>query len=46
MEVIINGSYTGVDLPREKMEMGLTYGIGRPTAVKILNTVGIDIPRV
>ncbi|HHT83932.1 MAG: 30S ribosomal protein S13 [Christensenellales bacterium] len=36
----------GVDLPREKrVEIGLTYiyGIGRPTAVKILNTVGIDL---
>ena len=34
----------GVDLPREKrLEIGLTYiyGIGRPTANKILNETGI-----
>ena len=35
----------GVDLPREKrVEIGLTYiyGIGRPTADKILAETGID----
>lgn len=35
----------GVDLPREKrVEIGLTYiyGIGRPTANKILKTTGIS----
>ncbi|HIU83518.1 MAG TPA: 30S ribosomal protein S13 [Candidatus Faecicola pullistercoris] len=35
----------GVDLPREKrVEIGLTYiyGIGRPTANKILETTGIS----
>lgn len=35
----------GVDLPREKrVEIGLTYiyGIGRPTANKILEETGID----
>ena len=35
----------GVDLPREKrLEIGLTYiyGIGRPTANKILNEAGIS----
>ena len=35
----------GVDLPREKrVEIGLTYiyGIGRPTAAKILEETGID----
>ena len=35
----------GVDLPREKrVEIGLTYifGIGRPTANKILSETGID----
>ena len=35
----------GVDLPREKrVEIGLTYiyGIGRPTATKILEETGIN----
>ena len=35
----------GMDLPREKrVEIGLTYiyGIGRPTAAKILEETGID----
>ena len=34
----------GVDLPREKRVIGLTYiyGIGRPTANKILAETGID----
>ncbi len=35
----------GVDLPREKrVEIGITYiyGIGRPTATKILNATGIN----
>ncbi|MBO5851475.1 MAG: 30S ribosomal protein S13 [Clostridia bacterium] len=35
----------GVDLPREKrVEIGITYiyGIGRPTAVKILKATGIN----
>lgn len=35
----------GVDLPREKrVEIGITYiyGIGRPTAVKILKETGIN----
>ena len=35
----------GVDLPREKrIEIGLTYiyGIGRPTASKILKETGVD----
>jgi small subunit ribosomal protein S13 len=35
----------GVDLPRDKrVEIGLTYihGIGRPTANKVVATVGID----
>lgn len=35
----------GVDLPREKrLEIGLTYiyGIGRPTATKILQETGIS----
>ena len=35
----------GVDLPREKrVEIGITYiyGIGRPTATKILNTTGVN----
>jgi small subunit ribosomal protein S13 len=35
----------GVDLPRDKkVEVGLTYifGIGRPTARKILNTTGVS----
>ena len=35
----------GVDLPREKkVEVGLTYifGIGRPTARKILDTTGVS----
>jgi len=35
----------GVDLPRDKrVEIGLTYiyGIGRPTAAKILEEAGID----
>ena len=34
----------GVDLPREKrVEIGITYiyGIGRPTATKILNATGV-----
>jgi len=36
----------GVDLPREKrIEIGLTYifGIGKTTAVKILESTGIDL---
>jgi len=36
---------SGVDLPRDKrVEIGLTYifGIGRPSAKKILQTTGID----
>ena len=36
---------SGVDIPREKrVEISLTYifGIGRPTAQKILDTAGID----
>ena len=36
---------SGVDLPREKrVEIGLTYiyGIGRPTATKILAATGVD----
>lgn len=36
----------GVDLPREKrVEVGLTYvyGIGRVSAVRILNEAGIDV---
>jgi small subunit ribosomal protein S13 len=36
----------GVDLPREKrIEIGLTYvyGIGHPSAVRILNEAGIDL---
>jgi len=36
---------SGVDLPRDKrIEIGLTYlfGIGRPSARKILQTTGID----
>jgi len=36
---------SGVDLPRDKrIEVGLTYlfGIGRPSARKILQTTGID----
>lgn len=45
-----NGGYkmariAGVDLPREKrLEIGLTYiyGIGRPTATKILQETGIS----
>ena len=35
----------GIDLPREKrIEIGLTYifGIGRPTAVKILDETGVS----
>ncbi|MBR2384985.1 MAG: 30S ribosomal protein S13 [Clostridia bacterium] len=35
----------GVDLPREKrIEIGITYiyGIGRPTATKILNATGVN----
>jgi small subunit ribosomal protein S13 len=35
----------GVDLPRDKrVEIGLTYihGIGRPTAKKVVDTIGID----
>ena len=35
----------GVDLPRDKrVEIGLTYiyGIGRPTAMEILNKAGIN----
>ncbi len=35
----------GVDLPRDKrVEVGLTYihGIGRPTANKVVNTIGIN----
>lgn len=35
----------GIDLPREKrIEIGLTYifGIGRPTAVKILTSTGVS----
>ena len=35
----------GVDLPREKrVELGITYiyGIGRPTATKILNATGVN----
>ena len=35
----------GIDLPREKrVEIGLTYvyGIGRPTANKILKATGVD----
>jgi len=35
----------GVDLPRDKkVEVGLTYifGIGRPTALKILQTTGVS----
>ena len=35
----------GVDLPREKrVEIGLTYiyGIGRPTALAILEKAGVD----
>ena len=35
----------GVDLPREKrVEIGITYiyGIGRPTAPKILNATGVN----
>ena len=35
----------GIDLPKEKrVEIGLTYiyGIGRPTALKILNATGIS----
>lgn len=35
----------GVDLPREKrVEIGITYiyGIGRPTAIKILKATGIN----
>lgn len=35
----------GIDLPKEKrVEIGLTYiyGIGRPTANKILKATGID----
>ena len=35
----------GVDLPREKrIEIGLTYiyGIGRPSATKILEQAGVD----
>ncbi len=36
----------GVDLPREKrIEIGLTYvyGIGHPSAVRILNEAGVDL---
>ena len=36
---------SGVDIPREKrVEISLTYifGIGRPTAQKILDSAGID----
>lgn len=36
----------GVDLPRNKrMEVALTYifGIGRPTAIKILGEAGVDL---
>ncbi|WP_317854644.1 30S ribosomal protein S13 [Chakrabartyella piscis] len=36
----------GVDLPREKrIEYGLTYvyGIGHPSAVRILNEAGVDL---
>ncbi|MDD3393149.1 MAG: 30S ribosomal protein S13 [Clostridia bacterium] len=36
----------GVDLPREKrVEVGLTYvyGIGQPSAVRILNEAGVDL---
>ena len=36
---------SGVDLPREKrVEIGITYiyGIGRPTATKILNATGVN----
>ncbi|AMJ40167.1 MULTISPECIES: 30S ribosomal protein S13 [Anaerotignum] len=36
----------GVDLPREKrVEVGLTYvyGIGHPSAVRILNEAGVDL---
>lgn len=36
----------GVDLPREKrIEVGLTYvyGIGHPSAVRILNEAGVDL---
>ena len=39
------GRVAGVDLPREKrVEIGLTYiyGIGRPTAAKILEETGIS----
>ena len=34
----------GVDLPRERVDIGLTYifGIGRPTARAILEKTGID----
>ena len=35
----------GVDLPREKrVEIGITYiyGIGRPTATKILKATGVN----
>jgi small subunit ribosomal protein S13 len=35
----------GVDLPRDKrVEVGLTYihGIGRPTAKKVVNSIGIN----
>ena len=35
----------GVDLPREKrVEIGITYiyGIGRPTATKILQATGVN----
>ena len=36
---------SGIDLPKEKrVEIGLTYiyGIGRPTATKILAATGVD----
>jgi len=45
MEVYVMARIAGVDLPRDKrVEIGLTYiyGIGRPTANKILAETGIN----
>ena len=45
MEETVHGSYSGVDLPREKrIEIGLTYiyGIGRPSADKILAQANVN----
>ncbi len=35
----------GVDIPNKRIEVALTYiyGIGRPTAVKIAKTLGLDV---